>query len=159
KAALVQRRLGGELAIETCAHYLTHTIRWEGGDIGKVGPPIRDAADTEALWAALKAGEIDVVATDHVHRPASAKAGGIWKAAPGFPGMQTLLPVLLSEGHHKRGVPLKVIAQVLSRNPARAMGCHSKGTIAIGQDADFVIVDLERVWRAANAGMHSDAGF
>jgi len=158
-AALAQRELGTDLTIETCTHYLTHTIAWKGGDVAKVGPPIREAADTEALWAALRAGQIDVVATDHVHRSSSAKAGGIWNASPGFPGMQTLLPVLLSEGHHKRGLPLSVIAAVLSSNPARAMGCRTKGAITVGRDADFAIVDLNREWTANSTGMHSDAGF
>lgn len=159
EAALTQRELGTDLTVETCTHYLTHTIDWEGGVIGKVSPPIREASDTEALWAAVKTGKIDVVATDHVHRPGKAKAGGIWKASPGFPGLQTLLPVMLSEGYHKRGVPLSVIARVLSSNPARAMGCEAKGVIAVGRDADFAIVDLNRTWTADNAGMHSDAGF
>jgi dihydropyrimidinase len=159
EAALAQRRLGTDLTIETCTHYLTHTIDWKGGDIGKVGPPIRTATDTEALWAALKAGSIDVVATDHVHRHVAAKAGGIWKASPGFPGLQTLLPVLLGEGYHKRGLPLGTIARVLSTNPARVMGCQNKGAIAVGRDADFAIVDLDRAWIADNPSMHSDAGF
>jgi dihydroorotase-like cyclic amidohydrolase len=159
EAALAQRSLGTDLTIETCTHYLTHTIDWKGGDIGKVGPPVRTARDVEALWVALKAGKIDVVATDHVHRNVAAKVGGIWKASPGFPGLQTLLPVLLTEGYHKRGMPLDQIARVLSRNPARAMGCQTKGAIAVGRDADFAIVDLERSWTAENAGMHSDAGF
>src|SRR5215831_10421352 len=159
EAALAQRRLGTDLTLETCAHYLTHTIDWKGGDIGKVGPPIRQASDIEALWAALKAGNIDVVATDHVHRQIAAKTGGIWKASPGFPGLETLLPVLLSEGYHKRGVPLARIALLLSQNPARVMGCRSKGAIAVGQDADFAIVDLNRAWIADSASMHSDAGF
>jgi dihydropyrimidinase len=159
EAGLAQRRLGTDLTIETCTHYLTHTIDWEGGDIGKVGPPLRSASDREALWAALKAGSIDVVATDHVHRHVAAKAGGIWQAAPGFPGLQTLLPVLLGEGYHKRGLPLSRIARVLSQNSARAMGCHNKGAIAVGRDADFAIVDLNRTWVANNGGMHSDAGF
>ena len=158
-AALAQLRLGTDLTIETCTHYLTHTIDWTGGDIGKVGPPIRQASDAEALWAALKAGSIDVVATDHVHRRVAAKAGGIWKASPGFPGLQTLLPVMLSEGYHKRGMPLPLIARVLSQNPARVMGCQTKGAIAIGREADFAIVDLDREWIAEGASMHSDAGF
>jgi dihydropyrimidinase len=159
EAALAQRSLGTDLTIETCTHYLTHTIDWRGGDIGKVGPPVRTARDVEALWAALKDGKIDVVATDHVHRNVAAKAGGIWKASPGFPGLQTLLTVILSEGHHKRGMPLHAISRVLSQNPARAMGCQTKGAIAVGRDADFAIVDLERSWTAENAGMYSDAGF
>jgi dihydropyrimidinase len=70
-----------------------------------------------------------------------------------------LLPVLLAEGYHKRGVPMHLIARVLSQNPARSMGCQSKGAIAVGRDADFAIVDLERSWSADNAGMYSDAGF
>ncbi len=159
EAALAQRDLGTDLTVETCTHYLTHTIDWKGGTVGKVGPPIREAADAEALWAALKAGKIDVVATDHVHRPVTAKGGGIWKASPGFPGLQTLLPVFLSEGYHKRAVPLSLIARVLSRNPARVMGCQSKGAIAVGLDADFAIVDLNRAWTADAASMHSNAGF
>jgi dihydroorotase-like cyclic amidohydrolase len=159
EAALAQRRSGTDLTVETCTHYLPHTIDWKGGDLGKVGPPIRTAADTEALWAALKAGSIDVVATDHVHRHVAAKAGGIWKASPGFPGLQTLLPVLLGEGYHKHGLPLSTIARVLSQNPARVMGCQTKGAIAVSRDADFAIVDLNRVWTADNAGMHSDACF
>jgi dihydroorotase-like cyclic amidohydrolase len=142
-----QRELGTDLRLETCAHYLTHTIDSTGADLGKVAPPLREAADTEAVWAALKAGHIDVVATDHVHRPKSAKAGGIWKASPGFPGLETLLPVLLSEGYQRRGVPLGLITRVLSANPARIMGCRSKGAIAVGQDADLALVDLNRTDR------------
>jgi dihydropyrimidinase len=159
KAALAQQKLTTDLTIETCTHYLTHTIDWNGGNLGKVGPPLREAADREALWAALRAGKIDVVASDHVHRPVEAKAGGIWKASPGFPGLQSLVTVMLSEGYHKRGLPLNLIARVLSRNPASIMGCQSKGAIAVGQDADFAIVDLNRTWTAESASMHSDAGF
>ena len=159
EAALAQQRLGTDLTVETCAHYLTHTIDWKGGNHGKVGPPIREAADREFLWAALKAGKVDVVASDHVHRSVEAKAGGIWKASPGFPGLETLVTVMLSEGYHKRGLPLNLIARVLSRNPASAMGCRSKGAIAVGRDADFAIVDLNRTWTAESASMHSDAGF
>jgi dihydroorotase-like cyclic amidohydrolase len=67
--------------------------------------------------------------------------------------------VLISEGHHKRGLPLSLVARVLSTNPARAMGCQTKGAIAVGRDADFAIVDLNRTWTADKSAMHSDAGF
>lgn len=159
EAALAQQRLGAKLSIETCTQYLTHTVDWAGGDTAKVNPPVREASDTEALWAALLAGRIDTVATDHVHRNADAKAGGIWKASPGFPGLETLLPVLLSEGHHKRGMSLGAVSRVLSQNPARIMGCNSKGAIAVGMDADLTCVDLNVSWQADSAKMQSDAGF
>ena len=66
---------------------------------------------------------------------------------------------MLGEGYHKRGVPLDPIARVLSQNPARAMGCQSKGAIAVGQDADFAIVDLNRTWIADNAEHALRCGF
>jgi dihydropyrimidinase len=159
EAALTQRALGTNLSIETCIQYLTHTVDWEGGDLAKVNPPIRTAQDTEALWAAVAAGKVDTVGTDHVHRNAEAKVGGIWRASPGFPGLEHLLPVLISEGYHKRGIPLGTIARVLSENPAEIMGCDGKGSIAVGNDADLACVDLNASWVADAARMHSDAGF
>jgi dihydroorotase-like cyclic amidohydrolase len=121
EAALRHRRAGARVHIETCPHYLTHDIGWPGGDVGKINPPLRQAVDRDRLWQGLRDGEIDTVATDHVHRDISAKAGGIWAASPGCPGLETLLPVLLSEGHHKRGLPLERIVEVVATNPARIL--------------------------------------
>jgi dihydropyrimidinase len=146
--------------IETCPHYLTHDVGWPGGDIGKINPPLREAADRERLWQGLRDGEIDTVATDHVHRDISAKAGGIWSASPGCPGLETLLPVLLSEGHHKRGLPLERIVEVVATNPARIMGLgHAKGSIAPGLDADLALVDLKAQWTLQRSDVVSSAGY
>ena len=159
-AALRHRRAGAIVHIETCPHYLTHDIGWPGGDAGKINPPLREASDRERLWQALRDGEIDTVATDHVHRDISAKAGGIWAASPGCPGLETLLPVLLSEGHHKRGLPLERIAALAATNPARIMGLgHAKGSIAVGLDADFALVDLDAEWTLQRGDVVSSAGY
>jgi dihydroorotase-like cyclic amidohydrolase len=159
-AGLTARRRGCRIAIETCPHYLTHDVTYAGGDIGKINPPLREAVDREALWAAVANGEIDTVATDHVHRDLSSKVGGIWSASPGCPGLETLLPVMLSEGHFRRGIPLHRIADVLARHPAQEMGLgHCKGSIAIGHDADVAIVDLKRRWTLDRAGVISSAGY
>ena len=159
EASIAQRKLGAPLTVETCTQYLTHDVDWSGGIKAKVNPPVRAKADIEALWAGIKAGTIDTVATDHVHRDIAAKTGGVWKASPGFPGLETLLPVMLTEGYHKRQLSLGRIAELLSANPARIMGCPTKGTIAVGKDADFVIVDLNAEWIADEKTMRSDAGF
>lgn len=159
EAALAQRRLGAEITVETCAQYLTHTVESPLGLKAKVNPPIRHAADIEALWEGVARGEVDTVATDHVHRPVSSKTGGIWKAAPGFPGLETLLPVMISEGFHKRGLSLATIARVLSANPARIMGLTEKGSVAVGKDADLTLVDLNAEWTVREDDMHSSAGF
>ena len=159
-AALRHRGNGAAVHIETCPHYLTHDITWQGGDIGKINPPLREASDREALWQALLAGDIDTVATDHVHRDITAKKGGIWNASPGCPGLETLLPVLLTEGHHKRGMPLERIAEVSATSPARLMGLgQSKGSIAVGYDADLTFVDLDRTWKLDRADVVSSAGY
>ena len=80
EAGLRLRRAGARIAIETCPHYLTHDINWKGGDIGKINPPVREPADLEALWKGILDGNIDTVATDHMHRDIASKEGGIWKA-------------------------------------------------------------------------------
>jgi dihydroorotase (multifunctional complex type) len=158
-AALAARRRGCRIAIETCPHYLTHDLTYSGGNIGKINPPLREATDREALWAGIANGDIDTVATDHVHRDLTGKDGGIWHASPGCPGLETLLPVMLSEGHFRRGIPLRRITDVLARNPAQEMGLGRKGSIAIGHDADVTIVDLKRCWRLDRAGVVSSAGY
>jgi dihydropyrimidinase len=159
-AALRHRRCGATVHIETCPHYLTHDISWAGGDVGKINPPLRESSDREALWQALLAGDVDTVATDHVHREITSKKGGIWNASPGCPGLETLLPVLLTEGHHKRGMPLERIAEVSATAPARLMGLgKSKGSIAVGYDADLTFVDLDQAWRLDRDNVVSSAGY
>jgi dihydropyrimidinase len=160
EAALRHRRAGAMVHIETCPHYLTHDVGWPGGDAGKINPPLREASDRERLWQGLRDGEIDTVATDHVHRDLSAKAGGIWAASPGCPGLETLLPVLLSEGHHKRGLRLERIAALAATNPARIMGLgHAKGSISPGLDADLALVDLDVEWTLQRGDVVSSAGY
>jgi dihydroorotase-like cyclic amidohydrolase len=159
-AALRHRRDGVAVHIETCPHYLTHDVSWSGGDMGKINPPLREASDREALWRALLCGDIDTVATDHVHRDATAKAGGIWAASPGCPGLETLLPVLLTEGHQRRGMPLERVAEVSATTPARLMGLgQSKGSILVGYDADLTCVDLGKPWRLEGSDVVSSAGY
>jgi dihydropyrimidinase len=154
------REAGTRITIETCPHYLTHSIEWARGDIGKINPPLRERSDCEALWAGIVDGVIDTVATDHIHRDLSSKDGGIWKASPGCPGIDTLLPVLLSEGHHKRKLPLGRIAALASQAPAAAMGLsHRKGRIAVGLDADLAIVDVESEFTPRRDYLHSSAGY
>ncbi len=158
-AGIRQRQDGTRLYIETCPHYLTHDITAQG-DIAKVNPPLREAADREALWAGLLNGSIDTVGSDHAHRPLSVKEGGMWAASPGGPGMDTLLPVLLSEGHHKRGLPLERIADLVAANPAHIMGFGDrKGAIVPGCDADLALVDLGAEWRMERKDVVSSAGY
>lgn len=160
RSALSQRRDGAPITIETCPHYLTHDVSWIGGVTAKINPPLREKADREALWQGLLDGSIDTVATDHIHRDISSKDGNIWQASPGCPGMETMLPVLLSEGHHKRGLSLGRIAELTAANPARAMGLGGKkGAIALGHDADLALIDLGKDVRIDRRDVTSSAGY
>ena len=154
------RDAGTAITIETCPHYLTHAVDWARGDIGKINPPLRQREDCEALWEGIAAGDIDTVATDHIHRDLSAKEGGIWRASPGCPGIDTLLPVLLSEGHHRRKLPLGHVADLVAHHPADAMGlAYRKGRIAVGLDADFAIVDVSAEHTPRCGNLKSSAGY
>ena len=148
--ALVEARRYRErydrIHVETCTHYLTHTMDSDVGSIGRANPPLRSQADVDALWRGLADGTIEVVGSDHVPRKRSTKEKGIWQASQGFPGTATVLPVLLSEGYHKGRLSLQRIAETFSHNPARIFGMSArKGGIFVGADADLTIVDLDRV--------------
>ena len=154
------RAAGAALTIETCPHYLLHDIASPIGDLGKINPPLRDATDCAALWQGVLNGGVDTIGTDHVHRGIGAKQGGIWRASPGCPGMQEMLPLLLEEGHHRRGLPLRRIAALLAENPARIMGlADRKGRIAPGLDADLALVDLAAETLVTRAAQLSSAGY
>ena len=72
--------------METCPHYLTHDINWQGGDVGKINPPVREPADLEALWKGVLDGDIDTVATDHIHRDVRLEGGRHLEGAARLPG-------------------------------------------------------------------------
>jgi dihydropyrimidinase len=131
--------------VETCPHYLTHTVDFDKL-IGKVVPPIRSKSDLQSMWSALRNGIVDTVGTDHVASRLEMKMGegDIWTALAGFPGMATMLPVLLDHGVNQDRISIERVAQLTSYNAARIFGMYPrKGTIQPGSDADLAIVDLD----------------
>ena len=159
-SAVAQRQAGANVTIETCVHYLTHDTDSDVGAIGKVNPPLRAPEDREALWRGIAEGAIDTIATDHIHRPVTSKDGGIWKAQPGFPGLDAFLPALFTEGHARRGIPLARLAGMVTSAPARAMGlAPRKGRIVPGADADFAILDMNAPWVVDKSALATDAGY
>ncbi|MBA4222425.1 MAG: dihydroorotase [Methylobacterium sp.] len=130
--------------VETCSHYLALTSQSPIGFLGKVNPPLRSEADVEALWEGVRDGTISTIGSDHVPRKRETKGPDIWKASAGFPGIGTLLPVLIHEGVHRRGLPIEQIAAATSANVARLYSIPNKGGIAVGMDADLVVVDPDK---------------
>lgn len=162
-AALREVRLarahGARVHAETCPQYLVHTEDSALGLLAKCNPPLRTAADVEALWEGLFDGSIDTVGSDHVPRPRSAKAGTTWKASRGTPTLSMIVPVMLHEGVHRRGMSLSRVAELICATPARLFNLSpAKGTIQVGSDADFTVVDLdlEREVHASDLQSYAD---
>lgn len=159
-ALVARQKTHPDIFIETCPHYLLLDNDAEIGTYGKVNPPLRKPSDREALWEGIANGTIDVVGSDHVPRHKSAKEKDIWTASAGFPGIETLLPLLISEGHVKRRIPLQRIMEVTSLRPAKLFGLYPrKGVIAVGSDADLAIIDFAGTTTFTGSTMQSAAGY
>ena len=148
-----------DVIVETCPHYLTHTEDSDLGGMGKANPPFRTKDDLEAIWEAIFDGTVDLVASDHNARKKVNKDKPLWLASQGFPATASMLPVMLSEGYHKRKLPLQRICQLLGSMPAKVFDLSPlKGSLAPGADADFTLVDLnkERVLHAADFASYAE---
>jgi dihydropyrimidinase len=164
---------GQRVWTETCPQYLllTDAEMAKLGPFAKIGPPLRPAAgpDREAMWAGSAGGYIHTVASDHAPKPPKFKEPGHTnifvdpqgKPVPfGAPSLETLAPLMYSEGIAGRGLPLSWMARVLSENPARIFGLFPrKGAIRVGADADLSIWDPAAEWMIAQRQHLSVAGY
>lgn len=151
---------GRRFFAETTSPYLSLTDRTGIGALAKMVPPIRAAADQEALWQALAEDLIDTIGSDHTPLTRSEKKaqGSLWEALPGYPAVGTHLPSLL-DAAGRRGFPLLKLSEKTALNPARLFGLYpQKGTLLPGSDADLVVVDpgLRRRVDPAAAASRSD---
>ncbi len=142
-----ERKNGTKIFVETCPHYITLSYDSQNGYLAKVMPPIRSSQDVQSIWTEIKKGTINTIGTDHVANRVKLKLGGqtVWDALAGFPGIGTMMPILLSEGVNKGRINLQQLASMTSLNTARIFGMYpKKGIIQKGSDADIVIVDLKK---------------
>lgn len=141
------KKRGLRITAETCPHYLLFCAEEipDGATEYKCAPPIRERANNELLWDALKDGTLDFVATDHSPAPPGMKetrSGDFMKAWGGIAGLQFLLPAFWT-GAKERGFSLEDVARLLCEHPATFLGLKQKGRIAPGCDADLVVWDPE----------------
>ena len=142
-----ERKLGTKIFVETCPHYLTLSYEKQEGYLAKVMPPIRSEKDNKAVWTALSQNLIDTVGTDHVANQLKLKLGGndVWGALAGFPGIGTVIPLLLSEGVNKNRISLEQFVKFTSQNAAKIFGMYpKKGIIQKNSDADITMIDLKK---------------
>ena len=138
---------GVDITGETCPHYLLFDERAyaDHRSVIRVNPPVRERHHQEGLWQGLRNGTIDMIATDHApHTPAEKLRNDIWTVDCGFPGVETQMPLMLTQVRAGR-LSLCDYVRLTSTMPAKAYGLYpAKGALLPGSDADIALVDLNR---------------
>lgn len=149
---------GRKVTCEVAPHHLLFSRRnwWKMRSYLKTNPPVREVEDNDALWAGLQGGLIDVVASDHAPHLPEEKRDDIWNAPPGVPGVETMLSLMLLYVR-RNFLTLDRMVDALSTRPARLFGLSSKGEIAVGKDADLVIIDPRSRTKIRADRLHSRA--
>jgi len=165
-AFLSARGQGAPLLGETCPHYLLldgRVYERPDGYQFSVTPPLRGPRDREALWWALTRRDLQAVATDHcpfTRAQKDAAGGDLARLPSGLPGVETLLPLLYSEGVRRGRIALADLAWYLAEGPARAFGLWPrKGAIRLGADADLVLLDPGARWEIHAEDLHMATDF
>jgi dihydroorotase len=139
---------GLPVTAEACPHHFTLTdeaVQTFDPNF-KMNPPLRTKADVEAVVAGLLDGTIDAIASDHAPHSLEKKQVEFIHAPNGVIGIETMVPVSVTELLGKRGMGLARLVELLSTNPARILGLDA-GTLAPGRPADVTLLDLETPWR------------
>jgi len=159
------RSKGAPLSAETCPQYLLLTrdvYERSDGHLFSASPALRTDEDRETLWRALRTRDLDFVATDHCPFTSAQKEwGGDFRALPyGLPGVETLLPLLYSEGIGRGILGWNDLPRLLSEEPARRFGLHPrKGALEVGADADIVLFDPAQTWALSAEELHMNTDF
>jgi dihydropyrimidinase len=164
------RASGVRATAETCPHYLTLTdARYDESDPlecakSVISPPLRTAADVDALWTGLAADDLSLIATDHVpdrvavEKGEAARGVSFDRISNGAPGIETLLSVVYGQGVARGRISVERMVDLLATTPARRFGLARKGAIEVGGDADLVLFDptARRTIQAADLHHTSD---
>jgi dihydroorotase len=121
----------------------------------KMNPPLRSAADREAILVALADGTVDAIATDHAPHAAHEKEVEFERAAFGITGLETALGLAISRLHREHKIPLARIIELFSSGPARVFDLKNRGSLTSGSFADVTIFDPRKRWTFDAAKSHS----
>jgi dihydroorotase-like cyclic amidohydrolase len=122
---------------------------------------LRSPDSTEQLWQAVLDGKIDFIAADHApYTRADKERGTIWEAGWGMPGIQTMIPILISDGLLRRSWDLSAFVRFTSTRCAQVFGVYGrKGTIRVGADGDLAIIDPQGHWTVRSEDLFYKQGW
>jgi dihydroorotase len=155
------KKSGMPISCEATPHHLLLTV----DDLKKVGtlgvtmPPVRDKQHAEALWEGVRNGWVDIVASDHApHAIGEKEAETVWDVKVGIPGLETTLPLLLTQVKRRR-MSIGDVARLMSEKPAEIFNLKGKGCLREGNDADLTVVDVRKKFRFDASNFHSKAKY
>lgn len=128
------------------------------GSYMQMNPPVRKKEHQDALWKAVKTGLVDVIGSDHAPHLHEEKTKAYPESPSGMPGVQTMLPVMLTHVHAGKLSLLRMI-DLLCSAPTRVYNIANKGRIALGLDADFALVDLQKQYTIRSEDMAYKCGW
>lgn len=153
------RQEGLPLTAGICPAYLefcTTDFDEKGSEL-KLTPALKTSQDRQRLWQGLRESSVEMVNSGHVaiQWPEEKNTGSIWTDRSGFPGVQSTLPYLYSEGVSNGRISLEKMVDLVSAGPARLFGIdHLKGALKPGMHADFVVFDDNQTWGVRASSIH-----
>ncbi len=155
------RSVGVNITCEVTPHHLLLTSRdlKRYKNLAVTLPPARTGEDMKALWNALKQGLIDTLGSDHApHAVEEKKPESVWEVKPGIAGLETMLPLMLTQVNKGR-LTIAELIQLTSKKPAETFRLRDRGTLGKGCLADLVVVDIKREHKIDSSKFHSKAKF
>ncbi len=151
---------GNWVTAEVSPHhlFLTEEIAETLGNFAKVNPSLKGKGDVSALWKFLQKGVIDVIASDHAPHTVEEKKLTYYDAPSGFPGCQTMLPLLLHAVNHEE-LSLEQLVNACCTNPAKIFGIKERSAIKEGNFADLTLVDLDAKQEISNEQQYTKSGW
>jgi dihydroorotase len=155
-----ERRLNSNITCEALPHHLLlseeHLFEWKSW--AKTLPPLRSQTEVEGVWEGLKKGDIDILASDHAPHSLAEKSKSFSEAPSGIPGVETLVPLIMTEVLRGR-LSLDRFVMLTSERPAQIFNLGKNGTIKEGQMANLTVIDTKIRKRINPDSFYSKAKF